>query len=104
MPVSILPLGLGFARYAEVALNLSNLSANPHCSNTTKSSLLASVPVLPMSLVPRWRYLTDEAKALTKRTAASALVVLFVLMLFRALVPWVVLALVASWIWAAVRK
>ena len=27
-----------------------------------------------MSLVPRWRYMTDEAKALTKRTAVSALV------------------------------
>jgi hypothetical protein len=57
-----------------------------------------------MSLVPRWRYMTDEAKALTKRTAVSALVVLLVLLVFRALVPWVVLAVVAWWIWKAVRK
>ena len=60
--------------------------------------------VLQMSLVPRWRYLSDEAKALTKRTAVSALVVLLFLLVFRALVPWVVVALVAWWICRAVRK
>ena len=59
---------------------------------------------MPMSLIPRWRYMTDEAKALTKRTAVSALVVLLVLMVFRALLPWVVLAVVAWWIWKAVSK
>jgi hypothetical protein len=48
--------------------------------------------------------MTDEAKALTKRTAVSALVVLLVLQVFRALVPWVVVALVAWWIWKAVRR
>jgi len=48
--------------------------------------------------------MTDEAKVLTKRTAVSALVVLLVLLVFRALVPWVVLALVAWWLWKAVRK
>jgi hypothetical protein len=48
--------------------------------------------------------MTDEAKALTKRTAVSAAVVLVVLLLFRALVPWVLLALVAWWIWKAFSK
>ena len=57
-----------------------------------------------MSLIPRWRYMTDEAKALTKRTAVSALVVLLVLLVFRALVPWVLVALVAWWIWKSVSK
>jgi len=57
-----------------------------------------------MSLIPRWRFMTDEAKALTKRTAVSALVVLLVLMVFRALVPWVLVAVVAWWIWKAVSK
>jgi hypothetical protein len=57
-----------------------------------------------MSLVPRWRYMTDEAKALTKRTAVSALVVLMVLLVFRALVPWMLVAVVAWWIWKAVSK
>ena len=57
-----------------------------------------------MSLVPRWRFMTDEAKALTKRTAVTAGVVLLVLLVFRALVPWVLLAVVGWWIWRAVRK
>jgi len=48
--------------------------------------------------------MTDEAKALTKRIAVSALVVLLVLMVFRALVPWVLVAVVAWWIWKAVSK
>jgi len=57
-----------------------------------------------MPLLPRWRFMTDEAKALTKRTAVSAAVVLLVLLVFRSLLPWVVLALVAWWIWKAVRR
>lgn len=57
-----------------------------------------------MALVPRWRYMTDEAKALTKRTAVSALVVLAALLVFRALLPWIVLGLVAWWVWKAIRK
>ena len=57
-----------------------------------------------MSLVPRWRFMTDEAKALTKRTAVTVGVVLLVLLVFRALVPWVLLAVVGWWIWRAVRK
>lgn len=57
-----------------------------------------------MPLLPRWRYMTDEAKALTKRTAASALVVLLVLLIFRALVPWALLAVVAWWVWRAFSK
>jgi hypothetical protein len=58
----------------------------------------------PMALVPRWRYMTDEAKALTKRTAVTALVVLAALLVFRALLPWIVLALVAWWLWKALRR
>jgi len=57
-----------------------------------------------MPLLPRWRFMTDEAKALTKRTVASVAVVLVVLLVFRALLPWVALALVGWWIWKAVSK
>jgi hypothetical protein len=46
--------------------------------------------------------MTDEAKALTKRTAVTAGVVLLVLLEFRALLPWVLLAVVGWWIWRAV--
>jgi len=48
--------------------------------------------------------MTDEAKALTKRTVVSALVVLLVLMVFRSLLPWVLVAVVAWWVWKAVSK
>ncbi len=61
-------------------------------------------PTHAMSLIPRWRYMTDEAKALTKRTAVSALVVLLVLLVFRALVPWVLVAVVGWWVWKAIRR
>jgi hypothetical protein len=57
-----------------------------------------------MTLLPRWRYMTEEAKALTKRTAVSALVLLVVLLIFRALLPWVLLAVAAWWIWKAVTR
>jgi hypothetical protein len=48
--------------------------------------------------------MTDEAKALTKRTAISGLVVVLVLLVFRSLLPWVVAALVAWWIWKALSR
>jgi hypothetical protein len=48
--------------------------------------------------------MTNEAKALTKRTAVSAGVVLLVLLVFRALLPWVLLAVIGWWIWRAISK
>ncbi|MCX5944407.1 MAG: hypothetical protein NTZ53_03675 [Cyanobacteria bacterium] len=57
-----------------------------------------------MPLIPRWRFMTDEAKALTKRTAVSAGVVLLVLLVFRALLPWLLLALAVYWIWTVVNR
>jgi len=48
--------------------------------------------------------MTDEAKALTKRTAVTVGVVLLVLLVFRALLPWALLAVVGWWIWRAVKK
>ena len=57
-----------------------------------------------MALIPRWRFMTDEAKALTKRTAVSAGVLLVVVVLFRALVPWILLALAAYWLWKVFSK
>ena len=57
-----------------------------------------------MALIPRWRYMTDYAKALTKRVAVSALVVFGALLLLRALLPWVILAVVLWWIWRGVSR
>lgn len=56
-----------------------------------------------MALLPRWRYMTDEAKALTKRSAVSAVVVLLVLLLFRPLVLWAIVAIAAWWLWKTLR-
>ena len=39
----------------------------------------------------------DEAKALTKRSAVSTLVLLVVLLVFRSVVSWVVVALGRPW-------
>ena len=48
--------------------------------------------------------MSDEAKAMTKRTAVSLLVVLLVAVVFRALLPWALLGLVVWWIWKALSK
>ena len=57
-----------------------------------------------MALIPRWRFMSDEAKALTKRTAVSLMVVLLVAVVIRALLPWVLLGLVIWWLWRALNK
>ena len=57
-----------------------------------------------MALIPRWQYMTEEAKALTKWVAVSALVVLGAIVLLRSLLPWVVVAVLAWWIWKALRR
>lgn len=57
-----------------------------------------------MALLPRWRYMTDEAKALTKRSAVSAAVVLAVLLLFRSLLPWAIVAIALWWLWKAIQR
>ncbi|NQV10245.1 MAG: hypothetical protein HQ527_03625 [Cyanobacteria bacterium] len=48
--------------------------------------------------------MTDEAKALTKRTVVSAGLLVLVLLVFRALLPWVLLAVVAWLIWKLIAK
>ena len=57
-----------------------------------------------MALIPRWRFMTDEAKAITKRMAFTAGVMALVMLLFRWLLPWVVVALVVWWIWKSNSK
>ena len=57
-----------------------------------------------MPLLPRWRYMTDDAKALVRRGAVSALVVGLVLLVFRSLLPWVALLLVGWWLWSGRQR
>ena len=53
-----------------------------------------------MALLPRWRYMTDESKALVKRTAVSLLVLLLAVTLLRALLPWVLLTVIVWFLWS----
>ena len=57
-----------------------------------------------MPLLPRWRFMTDEAKALTKRVAVSAVALVLAALLLRSLLPWMVLVLVAWGLWRWTRR
>jgi hypothetical protein len=55
-----------------------------------------------MPLLPRWQYMTPEAKALVRRAGWSLLALIVVVGLLRALFgPWSLLLLLAAlgWIW-----
>jgi len=57
-----------------------------------------------MALIPRWQFMTDEAKTLTKRLGVSALLLFVSVVLLRAMLPWVIAFVVCWWIWKAVRR
>ena len=57
-----------------------------------------------MSLVPRWQYMTEESKALAKRLAISGAILVISLIVVRALLPWVLAALAAWWLWKLIKK
>ena len=57
-----------------------------------------------MSLIPRWQYMTDESKALVKRGVLSLLVVFIAVVVLRALLPWVLLAVIAWFVWSWVAR
>ncbi|MFZ9753663.1 MAG: hypothetical protein ACO3B3_08935 [Cyanobium sp.] len=57
-----------------------------------------------MPLLPRWRFMTPEAKALTRRLAVSGAVILLAMLLVPGLIPWLLLGLAAWWIWRVVSR
>ena len=57
-----------------------------------------------MSLIPRWQYMTNESKSLVKRGALSLLVVFVAVIVLRALLPWVLLAVIAWFVWSWVSR
>ena len=57
-----------------------------------------------MALIPRWQYMTDESKVLAKRGAVSLLVLLVSVVVLRALLPWVLLALIVWFVWSWARR
>ena len=52
-----------------------------------------------MALIPRWRYMSDEAKAVTRRIGWSALAVLVVAVVLTPLLPLLVLSILLYLIW-----
>ena len=57
-----------------------------------------------MALIPRWQFMTPESKALVKRGVVSLLVLLVASVVLRALLPWVLLALVAWFVWTWTQR
>ena len=57
-----------------------------------------------MPLLPRWRFMTPEAKALTRKVGISTAVVLLGMVLLRSLLPWMILALIIWWVIGATRQ
>lgn len=57
-----------------------------------------------MALLPRWQYMTEESKALVKRTAVGVVVLFLAALLLRALLPWVLLALILWFGWSWMRR
>ena len=52
-----------------------------------------------MPLLPRWQFMTEQSKALVKRTAISVGVVVLVALILRSLLPWVMLVLLLWLAW-----
>ena len=52
-----------------------------------------------MSIIPRWRYMTDDSKAIVKSTAIGVVATLIGLTILRALFPWIMLGLAVYACW-----
>ena len=57
-----------------------------------------------MALIPRWRYMTPEAKSMVQQTTLSVGLIVVGLLLLRALLPWIVLGLIAWWLWKMLMR
>ena len=57
-----------------------------------------------MALIPRWQYMTDEFKSMVKKVGFSALVMIFVMGIVRALVPLAVIGVGSYWAYNFLSK
>ena len=57
-----------------------------------------------MPLLPRWQYMTDQSKALVTRSVISVGVLLLAALVLRALLPWVLLALILWVVWQGMAR
>ncbi|MFL2496399.1 MAG: hypothetical protein ACJ0GQ_00850 [Parasynechococcus sp.] len=56
-----------------------------------------------MPLIPRWRYMTPQARQQTRRMAIGAGILVLVILLKLPL-PWVLLALAGWWLWGQLQR
>ena len=56
-----------------------------------------------MPLIPRWRYMTPQARQHTRRTAIGAGILVLVILLKLPL-PWVLLAGAGWWLWGRLQR
>ena len=47
-----------------------------------------------MPLIPRWRYMTDGTKAVVKKAAFSAFLIILSLTILRAFLNWIIIAVI----------
>jgi len=56
-----------------------------------------------MPLIPRWRYMTPQARQQTRRMAIGAGILVLVILLKLPL-PWVLLARAGWWLWGQLQR
>ncbi|MAR05509.1 MAG: hypothetical protein CL862_00160 [Cyanobium sp. NAT70] len=61
------------------------------------------MPEPSMPLLPRWRYMTPEARITTRRIGVSSVLMLFGLLLVRPLLPMITIIVIGWWIWIAIK-
>ena len=57
-----------------------------------------------MPLLPRWQHMTDESKSIVKKVGFSALAIIFVMGIVRALLPLAVVGLGGYWAYKFLSK
>ena len=57
-----------------------------------------------MPLLPRWQYMTDESKSMVKKVGFSALAMIFVMGIVRALLPLAVVGVGGYWAYSFLEK
>ena len=57
-----------------------------------------------MPLLPRWQYMTDESKSMVKKVGFSALAMIFVMGIVRALLPLAVVGVGGYWAYKLLSK
>ena len=50
-----------------------------------------------MALIPRWKYMTPEAKALSKKIGIGLTILVVIIWLFKGLLPWFIGGLILIW-------